>query len=232
MVTSEPPAGHNPPGDTDPASGLAAYQAGMRACTRCVAAGFLAEAHPVFRGDAAQRLMIVGQAPGARAHERGVPWSGPGGDLLKGWLAQAGFPQASFLETWYLTSLTKCFPGPATSGKGDRAPSAAEIRLCADHLATEIAFVRPEIVVTLGRLAAVALIPGARRLTLAELVGRSFAVDLGYGEGDVPVVPLPHPSGVSRWRNDPANRELTDRGLAELARLAAQRGLAPALPYD
>lgn len=227
MVTSDAPDGHV---GVASALRLGAYQAGMRACTRCVAAGFLSEANPVFRGNADQRLMIVGQAPGARAHERGVPWSGPGGDLLKGWLAGAGFPPEGFLDTWYLTSLTKCFPGPATSGKGDRAPSAAEIRLCADHLATEIALVQPEIVVTLGRLAAAALIPGARRLTLAELVGRSFAVDLGYGE--VPIVPLPHPSGVSRWRNDPANRALIDRALGELARLAAHRGLAPALPRD
>ncbi|MGC4189784.1 MAG: uracil-DNA glycosylase family protein [Thermomicrobiales bacterium] len=228
MVTSETAGGHT--GIDARAAELTAYQATMRACTRCVAAGLLAEAHPVFRGQAVQRLMIVGQAPGARAHERGVPWSGPGGDLLKGWLVQAGFPADTFLETWYLTSLTKCFPGSATSGKGDRAPSAAEIRLCADHLAMEIALVQPEIVVTLGRLAAAALIPGARRLRLVDLVGNSFSVDLGFGK--VPVVPLPHPSGVSRWRNDPQNWALTDRGLDELCMLATERGLIPGMSRD
>lgn len=225
MVTSEPVSGHTGEGEPARTQALGAYQAAMRGCTRCVAAGYLAGANPVFRGDAAQRLMIVGQAPGARAHERGVPWSGPGGDILKRWLAEAGFATESFLETWYLTSLTKCFPGPSPNGKGDRAPSAAEIRLCADHLSTEIALVRPEIVVTLGRLAAAALIPGARRLTLAELVGTTFDVDLGYGA--VVVVPLPHPSGVSRWRNDPANQALTARALAELGRIAGERGLLP-----
>lgn len=223
MVTSNGPEGQT--GADARLRALDAYQAGMRRCVRCVAAGFLKEANPVFRGNAGQRLMIVGQAPGARAHERGLPWSGPGGEMLKGWLAQAGFPPESFLETWYLTSLTKCFPGSATGGKGDRAPSAAEIRLCADHLETELSLVQPEIVVTLGRLAAAALIPGARKMPLVDLVGRAFAVDLGYGV--IPVVPLPHPSGVSRWRNDPANRALTDRGLEALAALAEERGLLP-----
>ena len=120
--------------------------------------------------------------------------------------------------------------GTLPAGKGDRAPSAAEIRLCADHLAMEMALVRPEIVVALGRLAAVALIPGGRKLPLAELVGRTFAVDLGHGV--VPVVPLPHPSGVSRWRNDPANRALVDLGLGELAASARAAGIQPALPRD
>jgi uracil-DNA glycosylase len=101
--------------------------------------------------------MIVGQAPGARAHQTGVPWSGRSGEILRGWLEQAGFPSGAWRETWYLTSLTKCFPGKAAQGKGDRAPSPAEIALCGDHLAAELALVRPEIVVTLGKLPAPAV---------------------------------------------------------------------------
>ncbi|MGB3305841.1 MAG: uracil-DNA glycosylase [Thermomicrobiales bacterium] len=193
---------------------LERYQAAMRACRRCVEAGFLATAHPVFRGNARQRLMIVGQAPGAQADARDVPWSGQSGRILRGWMAQAGFPEETFFDTWYLTSLTKCFPGKATGGKGDRAPSAAEIALCRGHLDREIALVRPDLIVTLGRLAAVALIPGVRKLPLAGLVGARYQADLGYGE--IPIVPLPHPSGVSRWRNDPANRALIAQALALL----------------
>jgi len=194
---------------------LERHQAAMRACARCVEAGLLATAHPVFRGNARQRLMIVGQAPGAQADARDVPWSGQSGRILRGWMAQAGFPEETFFDTWYLTSLTKCFPGKATGGKGDRAPSAAEIALCRGHLDREIALVRPDLIVTLGRLAAVALIPSVRKLPLAELVGVRYQADLGYGE--IPILPLPHPSGVSRWRNDPANRALIDQGLALLA---------------
>ncbi len=187
----------------------------MATCTRCVAAGYLAEANPVFHGYASQRVMIVGQAPGSRAHVTGIPWSGRSGEILRGWLEGAGFPAKKWRETWYLTSLTKCFPGKATQGKGDRAPSRAEIALCNDHLEMEMALVRPEIIVTLGKMAASRIIPGANRRALADLVGTVADVDLAHGM--TIVIPLPHPSGVSRWRNDPANRARVDDGLALLA---------------
>lgn len=190
----------------------------IRACRRCVGAGFIVEAHPIVRGGLGHRGMLVGQAPGARAHEAGVPWSGASGVLLRGWFARAEFPPGSFLDTWYFTSLTKCFPGKISGGKGDRAPSAAERRLCRSWLDGEIALVRPEVIVTLGRLAAEALIPATKRLSLSDIVGRAWSVDPGYGE--VTVIPLPHPSGVSRWRNDPVNVALIDRGLALLAATA------------
>lgn len=187
----------------------------MATCTRCVAAGYLAEANPVFHGYASQRVMIVGQAPGSRAHVTGIPWSGRSGEILRGWLEGAGFPAKKWRETWYLTSLTKCFPGKATQGKGDRAPSRAKIALCNDHLEMEMALVRPEIIVTLGKMAASRIIPGANRRALADLVGTVADVDLAHGM--TIVVPLPHPSGVSRWLNDPANRARVDDGLALLA---------------
>lgn len=202
---------------------LAGYQRRMATCTRCVEAGFLAQANPVFHGYARQRVMIVGQAPGARAHTTGVPWSGRSGEILRDWLSRAGFPPERWRETWYLTSLTKCFPGKATTGKGDRAPSRSEIALCADHLDMELRLVRPEIIVTLGKMAASRLIPGASRMSLADLVGTSTVVDLPVGRADV--VPLPHPSGVSRWLNDPANRARVDTGLAVLGEIRQQKGL-------
>lgn len=202
---------------------LAIYQRRMAACTRCVLAGFIPEANPVFHGYAIQRVMIVGQAPGPRAHATGVPWSGRSGEILRGWLARAGFPEDEWRQTWYLTSLTKCFPGKAAQGKGDRAPSRAEQALCADHLAMELALVRPEIIVTLGKLAASRMISGAGRLLLTGIVGTAHEVDAPHGR--VTVVPLPHPSGVSRWLNDPANRALVDQGLARLAEEKARLGL-------
>lgn len=194
---------------------LAAYQQRMATCTRCVAAGYLAEANPVFHGYASQRVMIVGQAPGSRAHLTGIPWSGRSGEILRDWLEGAGFPADQWRQTWYLTSLTKCFPGKAVQGKGDRAPSRAEIALCNDHLEMELALVRPEIIVTLGKMAASRIIPGANRMSLADLVGTLAEVDVPHGH--LTVVPLPHPSGVSRWLNDPANRARVDDGLSLLA---------------
>lgn len=199
------------------------YQGRMATCRRCVAAGHLREAKPIFHGYADQRAMIVGQAPGSRAHATGEPWAGRIGEILRGWLELAGFPPEQWRETWYLTSVTKCFPGKATPGKGDRAPSTAEIALCADHLETELALVRPELIVTLGKMAAARLIPGAGRRALTDLVGTIAEVDLPHGPAVI--VPLPHPSGVSRWLNDPANRARVDRGLALIAGERKRRGL-------
>jgi uracil-DNA glycosylase len=190
---------------------LEQYQRRMATCTRCVEAGYLHEANPIFHGYARQRVMIVGQAPGVRAHTTGMPWSGRSGEILRDWLANAGFPPDQWRETWYLTSLTKCFPGKAAQGKGDRAPSRAEIALCGDHLEMELKLVRPEVIVTLGKMAASRLLPGASRQPLSTLVGTLATVDLPHGPTSV--VPLPHPSGVSRWLNDAANRDRVDEGL-------------------
>jgi uracil-DNA glycosylase len=220
-TNSEPIVADSPVASADADALLVTYQQRMSACTRCVAARFIPEAHPVFHGYASQRVMIIGQAPGARAHETGVPWSGRSGEILRGWLEIAGFPAERWRETWYLTSLTKCFPGKATQGKGDRAPSRAEIALCADHLEMELVLVRPEIIVTLGKMAAARIIPGAGRQSLAALVGTATEVDLPHGR--TTVVPLPHPSGVSRWLNDPANQDLVRKGLARLAEAREER---------
>ena len=68
-----------------------------------------------------------------------VPYAGASGRTLRGWLARAGFDEGTLHGRFYLTSLTKCFPGPSASGKGDRAPSAAEVALCRAHLDRELA---------------------------------------------------------------------------------------------
>ena len=199
---------------------LAAVQREIAGCRRCVAAGFIPHAHPIFHGRIGNRVMVVGQAPGAISRERPLPYSGASGRTLNAWLARAGFGPEALYERLYLTSLTKCFPGPSPSGKGDRAPSPAEIALCRAHLDRELALVRPELVLALGKLAAGALC-GANR-PLAELVG---TVREGERAGHrFLVLPLPHPSGVSRWLNEPANRARHAAALARLGELRAERG--------
>lgn len=195
---------------------LARHQAAIRGCRACVRAGFIPEAFPVFRGTAAHRVMVVGQAPAARRDEHPVPYSGASGKTLRRWIERAGFPPEALHERFYLTSLTKCFPGPSRSGKGDRAPSAAEITLCRPHLEGELALVRPEVILTLGRLAATRFV-GNRQLS--QLVGSVFTFR------DALVIPLPHPSGVSRWLNDPENQALLDRALAALDQIRRERSL-------
>jgi uracil-DNA glycosylase family 4 len=190
---------------------LERHQVKIRACNACVHAGYIPNSMPIFQGHAAQRIMVVGQAPAYRKVET-PPYSGASGRKLNAWLEQAGFPPGALYERCYLTSMTKCFPGPSASGNGDRAPSAAEIALCRPHLDGELALIQPELVITLGRLAASKFLG---RMTLAELVGRSWEIDGRH------ILPLPHPSGVSRWLNDPAHQALVNQALDELARLRA-----------
>jgi hypothetical protein len=81
---------------------LIALQREIAGCRRCVEAGFIPAAHPIFRGGIAQRWMIVGQAPGAQAHIRDLPYSGATGKTLRSWLAAAGINEDRFFDLFYL----------------------------------------------------------------------------------------------------------------------------------
>src|SRR5579884_3328458 len=134
---------------------LTALQAEIAQCRRCVAAGHLVAANPIAgaRGRATDRLMLIGQAPGRLSVERAIPFGGPGGKILDQWLTRAGFP-LNFLRTGvYLSALTRCFPGKNPKGKGDRAPSPAEIALCRPWLDAEMALVDPDVVLLVGGMA-------------------------------------------------------------------------------
>lgn len=216
-MTTTPAAPLLCPASADAA--LAAVQAEIRACRLCVERGFIPDANPVFRGRAGHRMMIVGQAPGERGHRNAVPYAGASGKALRAWLALAGFDDDALYERFYLTSMTKCFPGPSATGKGDRAPSAAEMALCRRHLDREITLVRPEIVLALGRLSATAFVGN---LPLAQLVGT-----LREGERAgcrFLVLPLPHPSGVSHWLNAPANKARLHEAMRLLGALRLEHG--------
>jgi uracil-DNA glycosylase len=185
---------------------LARLHSRIRACTKCVAAGYLPSAFPIVAGKASDRVMIIGQAPGAVELTTGLPFSGRAGAQLRRWLAEAGIDEADFP---YRTSITKCFPGKAASGAGDRRPSPPETALCAPWLDAELALVRPRVVLLVGTLA---IDRFWGRVPLSEVVGRSRT------DGDRVLIPLPHPSGASRWHNDPANRRKLRRALGVVGR--------------
>ncbi|HKC91877.1 MAG TPA: uracil-DNA glycosylase family protein, partial [Candidatus Limnocylindria bacterium] len=69
---------------------LERLHARIRACTKCVAAGYLERARPVVAGSIRDRIAIVGQAPGAVELTTGQPFSGRSGAELRRWLADAG----------------------------------------------------------------------------------------------------------------------------------------------
>ncbi len=198
---------------------LARLHREILACTRCVEAGYLPRAAPVLSGYADNRIMLIGQAPGAVEAVRRLPFQGRSRNVLMGWLMRAGFSsEAQVRRRVYMTSVTKCFPGKG-SGGGDRRPSRGEVDLCRSHLDRQLTVIKPELLILVGGLAHERFLPG-RPLDL--LVGRLF--DLSGREVSKRarplLVPLPHPSGASRWLNAVENRRLLDRALLRLRPIA------------
>ena len=204
--------------ESNRSAAMARLQGHIFGCARCVAGGFLDVAHPITRGkgsvDAA--ILIVGQAPGASGHTHEKPFSGAAGKSLSAWLQIAGLPPWAHHdpELAFVTAITRCFPGKAPGSKGDRVPSGPEIILCRPYLEAEFALVRPRVVVALGRLAATRLVGPA---PLGELIGQVREIERNGRR--LPVITLPHPSGVSRWLNLPANREQHREALRLLGEL-------------
>ena len=188
-------------------------------CVRCVAAGLLPEAAPVFHGTGSERILLVGQAPGIVEVSTRMPFSGRAGGILMQWLLKAGFrDMADIRERIYFTSVTTCYPGKAKGGSGDRVPSRREVALCTPWRAEVFRLLQPEMIILVGGLALREYLPG---LSLSEAIGSVFPTALGKG---VSVVPLPHPSGQSRWLNDVHHREQLAAALHMIAYLQARAG--------
>ena len=189
----------------------------IRCCTRCVDAGYLPTAAPVLSGYADNRIMMIGQAPGVVEAERRLPSQGRSRNVVMRWLMLAGFAsEEDARRNIYMTSVTKCFPGKG-SGGGDRRPSRAEVELCRPHLDHQLALIKPSLLILVCGLSHERFLPGR---PLDALVGRVFdsaGREVSGRSGALPLlVPLPHPSGASRWLNQPENRALLDRALRRL----------------
>jgi len=175
---------------------LASLQRDLSRCRACVEAGYALESLPVVAPLHDQLAYLYGQAPGVEEGLERRPWRGRAGRTLRGWL---GLEEDEFYATFYCASVTRCYPGKALSGRGDRTPTPEEQGLCSFWREWELAILRPRLVVTVGGLA-------ARRLlgipTVTECVGKRYELP-----GSVVAIPLPHPSGASGWLNSPANRK-------------------------
>jgi uracil-DNA glycosylase family 4 len=181
---------------------VASLQRDNRACRACAEAGYRLESLPVFQGFAGQRAYMLGQAPGVVEGIERRPWRGRAGQTLRRWLE---LDEDAFYAAFYCASVTRCYPGKAPSGRGDRTPASREQELCEFWSQWEMKLLRPQLVVPVGGMAIQRLLGRAR---LTECIGERF------GHGDAVVVPLPHPSGASGWLNSPANRERVARAAA------------------
>jgi uracil-DNA glycosylase len=159
--------------------------AAARACTVC-AEQLPLGARPVFRASRTARLLIVGQVPGTKVHETGIPWNDRSGDRLRDWLA---VDSETFHDEGRIAILPAgfCYPGRYERG-GDLPPRPECAPLWHRRLTSHI----PDIQLTLlvGQYAQ-ALYLGRRRrhsLTATVAAWRDYPPEF---------LPLPHPS----WRN-------------------------------
>ena len=184
---------------------LSRHIAQLSGCRRC---GHPEPVVPIVSLARRPKVMLIGQAPGKVEIDSRKPFAGRAGRTLFQWLRHAGLEEAEARERIYISAMTRCFPGPHPSGRGDRVPSRQELAMCRSWLEDELRLIRPELIIPVGKLA-IGYFLG--NLHLSDTVGRSHqATHIG---GSSTVIPLPHPSGASSWIHLPGHRELVARAL-------------------
>jgi len=160
---------------------LEALLAEVRACRLCEAQLPLGP-RPVLRAAATARLLIVGQAPGTRVHETGIPWNDPSGDRLRDWL---DVDRSSFYDESRIAIIPTglCYPGKANGGDAPPRPE------CAPRWHPKLLERLPaiELILLVGQYAQAYYLGPRRKATLAETVR-------AHREYGPRFLPLPHPS--------------------------------------
>jgi DNA polymerase len=148
-------------------------------CTRCrLSKG---RTNVVFGdGNADAELMFVGEGPGRDEDARGLPFVGEAGKLLDRLIARMEFHR----EEVYIANMVKCRP------PGNRDPEDDELATCRPFIEEQIRIIQPRVIVTLGRVAAHALL--GTNIPISRMRGH-FAEYEG-----IDVMPTFHPAYLLR----------------------------------
>ena len=168
----------------------------VRACRLCrdaprVGGPLPHEPNPVLQLSLSPRILIAGQAPGARVHASGRPFTDASGDRLRAWL---GVDEATFYDPAKLAIVPMGFCFPGYDAKGSDLPPRRE---CRETWHDALFAARPSFALSLiiGRYARDYHLPAHRREPLTETIRRTA---LGLTDtAEVTTLVLPHPS----WRN-------------------------------
>jgi DNA polymerase len=139
-------------------------------------------------GSATARLVLVGEAPGRKEDQKGVPFVGEAGALLERILFAMGFKR----EDVYICNIQKCRPPK------NRDPLPEEVAACVPFLKRQLAALQPQVIVTLGSLASQTLLVSSKPISSLRGHWQSYA--------DIAVMPTYHPAFL--LRNPAAKREV------------------------
>ncbi|MFJ1301235.1 uracil-DNA glycosylase [Pseudomonadota bacterium AL_CKDN230030165-1A_HGKHYDSX7] len=158
----------------------------VSACTACG----LCEGrkHAVFGTGAQQqvRWLVVGEAPGEQEDRQGLPFVGRSGQLLDAMLASVGMSRERDV---FIANVIKCRP------PGNRNPKPEEVAACSPYLMRQIALLKPERILVLGRFAAQTLL--GTEATIGSLRGRVHTLKTDEGV-EIPMVVSYHPAYLLR----------------------------------
>jgi len=163
-------------------------------------------------GEGRAEVMLVGEQPGDQEDRAGRPFVGPAGQLLDRALVEAGIAR----DKTYITNVVKHFKWvPKGKRRIHQTPDAGEIVACRPWLDTEIALIKPRVIVCLGATAAQALL------------GKEFRVTRQRGEFvESPIAPFViatvHPSSILRIPDETAREVAVQRFTEDLKKVAAQ----------
>lgn len=115
-------------------------------------------------GDPCARLMFIGEAPGADEDEQGEPFVGRAGKLLTKMLKSVGLERSQV----YIANILKCRP------PGNRDPELDEVEACYPYLEQQVELIQPQIVIALGKVAAIRLLDLSATVSLKSLRSRIF----------------------------------------------------------
>ena len=163
-------------------------------------------------GDEQAEVMLIGEQPGDQEDRIGRPFVGPAGQLLDRALVEAGIAR----EKTYVTNVVKHFKWtPKGKRRIHQTPVTGEIAACHPWLDTEIALIKPRVIVCLGATAAQALL------------GKEFRVTRHRGEFIAsPLAPFVittvHPSSILRIPDEAARMVAVQRFVEDLRKVATQ----------
>lgn len=158
-----------------------------RACTLC-APHLPLGCRPIFQMHPQARILIVGQAPGRRVHETGIPFNDPSGERLRKWM---GVDKAMFYDAEQIALLPMGFCYPGSSSSGDLPPRPECVETWRSRMMAQLKHV--ELTLVLGQYARDWHVPEDKKKSLTETVSN-------WQQHWPKLVVLPHPSPRNvRW---------------------------------